>query len=125
MEQNTGEPSARHPRKCTARSKRSKQLCKRWAMKAQTVCTMHGGKAPRALAKAHAAMEVADMRLRGLTKVAVDALERLLMANSEAVVLGAAKDVLDRARGGGAQSRRPRRSGGCDYGEATLVMVET
>ena len=58
MEQNTGEPSARHPRKCTARSKRSKQLCKRWAMKAQTVCTMHGGKAPRALAKAHAAMEV-------------------------------------------------------------------
>ena len=36
------------------------------------------------------------MRLRGLTTVAVDALERLLMADSDAVVLGAAKDVLDR-----------------------------
>ena len=65
-------------------------------MKAQTVCAMHGGKAPRALAKAQAAMELADMRLRGLTTVAVDALERLLMADSDAVVLGAAKDVLDR-----------------------------
>ena len=36
------------------------------------------------------------MRLRGLTTVAVDALERLLMADTEAVVLGAARDVLDR-----------------------------
>ena len=65
-------------------------------MKAQAVCAMHGGKAPRAMAKAQAAMELADMRLRGLTTVAVDALERLLRAESEAVVLGAAKDVLDR-----------------------------
>ena len=65
-------------------------------MKAQAVCAMHGGKAPRALAKAHAVMELADMRLRGLTMPAVDALERLLLADSEAVVLGAAKDVLDR-----------------------------
>ncbi|PPR74198.1 MAG: hypothetical protein CFH05_01083 [Alphaproteobacteria bacterium MarineAlpha3_Bin4] len=38
----------------------------------------------RALAKAHAAMEVADMRLRGLTPLAVDVLERLLRADSEA-----------------------------------------
>ena len=57
---------ARHPRKCTAHSTRTKQLCERWAMKGQTVCMMHGGKAPQALAKAQAAMEVADMRLRGL-----------------------------------------------------------
>ena len=67
-------------------------------MKGQTVCMVHGGKAPQALAKAQAAMELADMRLRGRTMPAVDALERLLMADSEAVVLGAAKDVL--ARGG-------------------------
>ena len=57
---------------------------------------MHGGKAPQAMAKAQAAMELADMRLRGLTMPVVDALERLLMADSDSVVLGAAKDVLDR-----------------------------
>ena len=65
-------------------------------MKGQPTCHMHGGKSPQALAKAQAAMELADMRLRGLTPTAVDCLERLLRAESEAVVLGAAKDVLDR-----------------------------
>ena len=65
-------------------------------MKGQTVCMVHGGKSPQTMAKAQAAMELADMRLRGLTMPAVDALERLLMADSDAVVLGAAKDVLDR-----------------------------
>ena len=65
-------------------------------MKGQTVCMTHGGLAPQNLLKAQAAIERADMRLRGLTMPAVDALERLLMADSEAVVLGAAKDVLDR-----------------------------
>ncbi len=64
-------------------------------MKGQAICATHGGKAPQALAKAQAAMERAEMRLRGLTTVAVDVLERLLRADSEAVVLGAAKDVLD------------------------------
>ena len=54
------------------------------------------GKAPRALAKAQAAMERVEMRLRGLTMPAVDALERLLKADSEAAILGAAKDILDR-----------------------------
>ena len=34
-------------------------------MKGQTVCMVHGGKAPQVLAKAQAAMELADMRLRG------------------------------------------------------------
>ena len=53
-------------------------------MKGQTVCMIHGGKAPQALAKAQAAMKLADMRLRGLTTVAVDTLERLLRADSEA-----------------------------------------
>ena len=67
-------------------------------MKGQTVCMVHGGRSPQAMAKARAAMELADMRLRGLTVPAVDALERLLMADSDVIVLGAAKDVL--ARGG-------------------------
>ena len=43
MEQTGSEPSGRHPRKCRAHSKRSKQLCERWAMKAQTVCAMQRG----------------------------------------------------------------------------------
>ena len=36
------------------------------------------------------------MRLRGLEVDAVEALERLLNADSEAAILGAAKDILDR-----------------------------
>ena len=87
---------ARHPRKCTATSKRSKQLCEKWAMKAQRVCSFHGGKAPRALANAQTAIDRADLQLRGLTVTAVDALKRLLHADSESVILGAAKDILDR-----------------------------
>ena len=42
----------RHPPKCMAKSKRSQQLCEKWAMRGQVVCAMHGGKAPQALARA-------------------------------------------------------------------------
>ena len=65
-------------------------------MKAQQVYSFHGGKAKRALANAQRAVERADLRLRGLTPDAVEALEKLLHANSEAVVFGAIKDILDR-----------------------------
>ena len=66
-------------------------------MKGQGVCAMHGGKAPKALARAADAIERAQMRLRGLTPLAVDTLERLLReASSEAVIVAAAKDILDR-----------------------------
>ena len=50
----------------------------------------------RALANAQKAIEQADMRLRGLAVDAVEALERLLNADSEAAILGAAKEILDR-----------------------------
>ena len=86
----------RDPRLCTATSKRSKKPCRRWSMQGQRTCMMHGGKTPAALAKAQEAMELADMKLRGLTPQAVDTLIELLHADSEAVVLGAARDVLDR-----------------------------
>ena len=72
----------RHPRKCGATSKQSQQPCERWAMTGQGVCAMHGGKAPAALAKAQAAIERADMKIRGLAIPAVDAIERLLQAES-------------------------------------------
>ena len=58
-------------------------------MKAQRVCSFHGGKAPRALANAQAAIERADLQLRGLTVPAVDARKRFLSADSESVILGA------------------------------------
>jgi hypothetical protein len=86
----------RHARKCSAHSKRSKQLCERWAMKGQRTCMIHGGKTPRALEKAKSMIEMAELRVRGLSDEAVDTIARLLRANSEAVALGAAKDLLDR-----------------------------
>ena len=54
---------------------------------------------PQDAVEAVAALELAEMRLRGLAPQAVDVLERLLTAESEAVALGAARDVTDRAVG--------------------------
>ena len=68
-------------------------------MKGQAICATHGGKAPQALAKAEAALELAEMRLRVLAGPAVATLERLLLADSEAVRLGADRDLADRAIG--------------------------
>ena len=85
-----------HPRQCTAKSKLSGQRCGKYAMEAQSVCSFHGGKAKRALANAQRAVEAADLRVRGLTPAAVEVLRELLHANSESVVLGAVKDILDR-----------------------------
>ena len=51
----------------------------------------HGGKAPQALAKAQAAVELAEMRIRGLAPRAVAELEALVTsADSEQVRLQAA-----------------------------------
>ena len=69
-------------------------------MRGQTVCMTHGGKAPQALAKAEAALALAEMRLRGLAGPAVATLEDLVAnASSEAVRLAAARDLVDRAVG--------------------------
>ena len=85
-----------HSRRCTATSKRSGKRCGKYAMKAQTTCAFHGGKAPRALANAQRAVEAADLRVRGLAPEAVEVVKELLHATSESVVLGAVKDILDR-----------------------------
>ena len=69
-------------------------------MRGQTVCMMHGGKAPQALAKAEAALELAEMRLRGLAGPTVATLEDLVTnATSKAVRLGAARNLVDRSVG--------------------------
>jgi len=36
--------NSRHPRKCTGHSKRSGELCEKWALKGKTKCAIHGGK---------------------------------------------------------------------------------
>ena len=72
-----------HPRQCTATSKRSGQRCGKCAMKAQAVCSFHGGKAKRALANAQRAVERAELRLRGLTVPAVDAIDPRAFAEGE------------------------------------------
>ena len=65
----------------------------------QNVCRAHGGGSPQAKAKAAAMVELAELKLRNLAPRAVDVLERLLTAESEAVALGAARDLTDRAGG--------------------------
>lgn len=49
----------REERRCTARSRRSGELCRRWAIRGGTVCIMHGGKAPQVQRKA--AERLADL----------------------------------------------------------------
>ena len=67
-------------------------------MKGQQVCRFHGGATKRSRAKAAEMVERAELRLRGLSDKAVDRLEGLIDgADSESVVLSAAKDILDRA----------------------------
>ena len=67
-------------------------------MKGQRVCRFHGGATQRSREKAAEMVERAELRLRGLSDKAVDRLEGLIdSADSESVVLSAAKDILDRA----------------------------
>lgn len=47
--------------RCTAKSKRSGEQCKRWAMVGGTVCAMHGGKSPQAMAAAARRVERAKL----------------------------------------------------------------
>ena len=61
---------------------------------------MHGRKAPQAIAKAEAMVEIAELRLRNLAPRAVAELESLVTnATSEAVRLGTANSLVDRAVG--------------------------
>ena len=100
MVQTDNPQPTRHPRKCTAHSTRTKELCNRWALRGQTVCMMHGGKAPQAMAEAEAMVEITELRLRKLAPRAVAELESLVTNGpSEAVRLGAANSLVDRAVG--------------------------
>jgi hypothetical protein len=91
--------TTRDPRKCTAHN-RLGQPCNKFAMRGQRVCRNHGGSSPQALAKAAAAVELAELRLRNLAPRAVAELESLVTsADSEQVRLQAANSLVDRSVG--------------------------
>ena len=69
-------------------------------MRGQRVCRNHGGSSPQATAKAAAAVELAELRLRNLAPRAVAELESLVTgAESEQVRLQAANSLVDRSVG--------------------------
>lgn len=74
------------PQRCGRKSKRSGEPCRNWAMHGQSVCAIHGGKSPQALAKA-------EERMRALVHPAISGLERLIASDD----LGAMRYVLDYA----------------------------
>jgi hypothetical protein len=84
--------------RCTAHSSRTGEPCRRWASHGTNVCTSHGARAPAVKRKA-------EERIRELVNPALAALARLIGdadldragAESEAVRLQAARDILDRA----------------------------
>ncbi len=89
----------RDPRKCTA-TNRAGGPCGKFAMRGGQVCRNHGGSSPQALAKAAAAVELAELRLRNLAPRAVAELESLVTsADSEQVRLQAANSLVDRSVG--------------------------
>jgi hypothetical protein len=78
-------------RKCIAKSSRTGELCKRWAIKGGTVCPFHGGSAPQVKA-------AAAKRLREMVDPALDRLEELVMQDEhKPTALGAIETVLKRA----------------------------
>ena len=106
----------RDPRRCTAHN-RAGAPCGKFSMRGQTVCRNHGGSSPQALAKAAAAVELAELRLRNLAPRAVAELEALVTgADSEQVRLQAANSLVGRA----SHRAHSRRRG--DHGETTMVM---
>jgi hypothetical protein len=62
-----------HPRRCTARSKRTGEQCGNYALKGQTTCKYHGGNTKRSLFAAQMRLlEAADPGMAALIKIALD-----------------------------------------------------
>jgi len=75
---------------CTARSSRTGQPCRQYAIRGGRVCVAHGGLAPQVIAKA-------EDRLRALVQPAISGLAELInKADSDSVRLSAIRDLLDR-----------------------------
>jgi hypothetical protein len=74
---------------CKSKSKQSGKQCLQPAIPGGAVCRYHGGAAPQVIRRA-------QERLDALVDSAINQLARLLKSKSDAVVLNAVKDILDR-----------------------------
>ena len=77
-------------RRCTAKSARSGERCKRAPILGGSVCPTHGGRAPQVIRSA-------KERLAVLVDPALDGLARALKGKDIHAVVRAAKEILDRA----------------------------
>ena len=78
--------------RCTARSARTGEPCKRYATRGGNVCTTHGGSAPQVQAAARRRLEqAADVLVQRLLGFALDG------EVADPVALAAIRDALDRA----------------------------
>lgn len=85
-----GAPLDGDKRQCTAKSHRSGQRCRKWAIAGGTVCPTHGGQLP-------AVKERARLRLLSLVEPAIAVLAReMTSADKSADRQRAANSVLDR-----------------------------
>jgi hypothetical protein len=78
-------------RRCRAKSSRTGQPCRRWAILGGNVCPTHGGSIHRV--KLSAQQRLAEMVDPALTSLA----DLVIRADNDAIKLAAIKDVLDRA----------------------------
>jgi len=94
-------PDENDPRRCTAKSSRSQQRCKKWAIEHGTVCRTHGGAAPQV-------RKAALDRLESLVFPALNTLRKVIDNPEHPFNVRAAFGVIDRTimRLGGEQTRK-------------------
>lgn len=77
-------------KRCSARSKRTGQRCRRLADPGANVCVMHGAGSPKV-------QEAARERFAALARQAIDTLQRAMRSKNLIAGVRAARDLLDRA----------------------------
>lgn len=77
-------------RRCSARSSRTGERCRRAAIRGGLVCATHGGRAPQV-------KEAARRRLDALVEPAIEGLEHAIREGDIHAIVRAATVVLDRA----------------------------
>lgn len=94
-------PTRRNPlpaRKCTAKTRKEKKPCGRWALAGSTVCYVHGGTLNNVKERAKAMQDVARLELMDSVPMALSTVYELAASKDtpHAVRLAASRDILDR-----------------------------